>query len=210
MKMSRFEKRFVNSRSHSRRVSRHAEELLLFARPQAGQNYLDVGCGNGAAAIALARKYGLSVTGVDVDPEQIRLAREAARGHSALRFFEADATSLPFAGEEFQIVASNKVTHHIANWEAAFAEMARVVAPGGYLIYGDFVLPGILASAASKVLRGAGAPTVETLRSMAQRNQLMALHHSRRILHHDLVWRKAARRIDDRTEARCQAPIASK
>jgi ubiquinone/menaquinone biosynthesis C-methylase UbiE len=190
--MSRFEKRFVNSRSHSRRVSRQAEELLLFARPQAGQNYLDVGCGNGEAAIALARNHGLRVTGVDVDPEQIRLAREAARGNGTPRFFAADATCLPFPDAEFQIVASNKVTHHIANWEAAFAEMARVVAPGGYLIYGDFVLPKIFALAASKVLRGAGAPTAKTLRSMAQRNKLMAVHHSRRILHHDLVWHKVA------------------
>jgi ubiquinone/menaquinone biosynthesis C-methylase UbiE len=192
MKMTRLEKRLVNSATHSRQVSRHAEELLLLAAPHAGQNYLDVGCGNGAAAIVLARNHGLRVTGVDVDPEQIRLAREAAEGDDHVRFFEADATRLPFADGEFHIVASSKVTHHIPNWEAAFAEMARVVGPGGYLIYGDFVLPKVLASAASRILRGAGAPTAGALRALAQKNRLAAIHHSKRILHHDLVWRKAA------------------
>ena len=192
MKMSQVEKRFVNSATHSRRVSRHAEELLLLAAPQAGQNYLDVGCGNGAAAIALAYNHGLHVTGVDVDPEQIRLARQAAEGDRRVRFFEADATRLPFVDGEFHFVASNKVTHHIPNWEAAFAEMARVVAPGGYLIYGDFILPKPLAAAAGRLLRGAGMPTAEALRRLAQKNRLAAVHHAKKILHHDLVWRKAA------------------
>ena len=48
--------------------------MLKLIDVKAGQKYLDVGCGNGAAAIHLAQKYQLDVTGIDVDPDQIRLA----------------------------------------------------------------------------------------------------------------------------------------
>ena len=141
MRMSRFEKWFVNSGSHSRRVAECAERRLRLVRPQPGQCYLDVGCGNGAAAIHLAQTFGLEVTGVDVDPEQIDAARRAAAGLLGLRFLTVDASRLPFADGHFHIVASNKVTHHIPHWPVAFAEMIRVLRPGGWLVYDDFVLP---------------------------------------------------------------------
>ena len=57
MKMGKFEKLFVNSPSHSQQVSQHAEKLLNLIDFKAGQKYLDVGCGNGAAPIYLAQKY---------------------------------------------------------------------------------------------------------------------------------------------------------
>lgn len=76
MKMSNLEKQFVNSPSHSRQVSHQADRLLKLTQFNAGQNYLDVGCGNGAAPIYVAQKYQLNVTGIDVDPDQIKLARQ--------------------------------------------------------------------------------------------------------------------------------------
>ena len=70
MKMGKLEKLFVNSPSHSQRVSQHAEKLLNLIDFKAGQKYLDVGCGNGAAPIYLAQKYQLDVTGIDMDPDE--------------------------------------------------------------------------------------------------------------------------------------------
>ena len=93
MKMTNLEKTFVNSTTHSRQVSSYAERLLQFTQFKAGQRYLDVGCGNGAAPIHLARKYELQVTGIDVDPEQIRRA-EAQSSDIAARFQEAVVDSL--------------------------------------------------------------------------------------------------------------------
>lgn len=75
MKMTNLEKIFVNSPRHSLQVSQHAEKLLKLVEFKAGQKYLDVGCGNGAAPIYLARRYHLDVTGIDVDSDQIRLAQ---------------------------------------------------------------------------------------------------------------------------------------
>jgi cyclopropane fatty-acyl-phospholipid synthase-like methyltransferase len=93
MKMGRFEKRFVNSHSHSRRVAEHAVQLLQAADPQPGQRLLDVGCGNGAAPIHVAKALGLAVTGVDVDAEQIETAAATRKRQAAVRFVAADATS---------------------------------------------------------------------------------------------------------------------
>ena len=141
MKMGRFEKRFVNSAGHSRRVAEHAVQLLQAANPQPGQRLLDVGCGNGAAPIHAAKTLGLAVTGVDVDVEQIEAAAATRERQAGVRFVAADATRLPFANGEFDLVYTNKTTHHIRDWQRALAEMTRVLKPGGYLLYSDFVAP---------------------------------------------------------------------
>jgi ubiquinone/menaquinone biosynthesis C-methylase UbiE len=58
-----------------------------------------------------------------------------------------DATRLRFHDAEFHIVASSVATHHIPGWERAFSEMVRVLRPGGFLIYADFMFPSWLNSA---------------------------------------------------------------
>ena len=151
MKMSSLEKRLVNGGGHSRNVAENAVRSLETVPHRAGEKYLDVGCGNGAAALLVARTSRLEVTGVDVDPEQIRAAREASQeseGGPAVRFEVADATRLPFEDETFDIVASFKTMHHVPEWKQALTEMARVLKPGGRLIVADLVLPTWLAAIA--------------------------------------------------------------
>jgi demethylmenaquinone methyltransferase/2-methoxy-6-polyprenyl-1,4-benzoquinol methylase len=129
MKMGKFEKLFVNSSNHSQRVSNQAERLLRYVNLEPGLKYLDVGTGNGAAPIFVAKKYGLQVTGVDVDPEQIEVAESNSVDISNVHFFTVDSTQLPFEDNEFDIVSAFKVTHHIPNWKDALAEMLRVLKP---------------------------------------------------------------------------------
>jgi ubiquinone/menaquinone biosynthesis C-methylase UbiE len=141
MKMGHVEKLFVNSDRHSSRVAAQAEERIRPARPKPGQRLLDVGCGNGKAAISLTHAFSLEVTGVDVDPDQIKAANQVAADLPDAHFLVADATQLPLPDDEFDIVYTNKTTHHIPNWPQAIAEMARVLKPGGYLVYSDFATP---------------------------------------------------------------------
>lgn len=179
MKMSMVEKRFVNSSSHSVQVSEHAEKRLKQISFEAGQTYLDVGCGNGAAPIYLAQKFGLAVTGVDVDPDQIQAAEELGIGVNGALFYVLDGTQLPFDDGAFDIVATNKVMHHVPNWQDAFAEMVRVLRPGGYLIYSDLVFPRWLATISGALIkRQAGFPTRDAIEALVSKHQLRKITYS--------------------------------
>jgi ubiquinone/menaquinone biosynthesis C-methylase UbiE len=191
MKMSNLEKSFVNSVSHSRRVSHYAEKLLKMTDFRAGQKYLDVGCGNGAAPIYLARTYHLEVTGVDVDPDQIRLAQEQSAGLKGTWFLTVDGEQLPFEAGEFDIVFTNKVTHHIPYWREVLAEMVRVLKPGGYFIYADLIYPDWLASLGELVTKNyAGFPSRAALEAFIEQQQLTRLHLKTAWSHYEAVLQK--------------------
>jgi ubiquinone/menaquinone biosynthesis C-methylase UbiE len=191
MKMGKLEKLFVNSPSHSRQVSQHAERLLKLMDFKAGQKYLDVGCGNGAAAIHLAQKYYLDVTGIDVDPDQIRLAEEESQGLDKARFLTINGTRLPFEDGQFDIVFTNKVTHHIPNWREAMAEMMRIIKAGGYFIYSDLVLPLPLAklgeAVAGKLL---GFPTRYEIEATLRERDFVIVHRASYLVHFEGIFQK--------------------
>jgi ubiquinone/menaquinone biosynthesis C-methylase UbiE len=91
---------------------------------------LDVGTGTGAAALMIARRYpDARVAGVDISPQMIEAARAKVPGDLAPRveLSVADAGSLPFEDASFDLVAQISVP-------AFFDEVARVLAPAGYVI----------------------------------------------------------------------------
>ena len=112
MKMSQLEKLFVNSPVHSREVATQAARRLRLLPIQPHQTYLDVGCGNGAAALQIADEYDLDVTAIDIDPKQIRLARQSARGQHRIDFLVGDATRLPFDDARFDLVGTKNDSPH--------------------------------------------------------------------------------------------------
>ncbi len=179
MKMGRLEKWFVNSAGHSRRVAEQAVQLLQAATPEPGLRLLDVGCGNGTAPIHVAKTLGLAVTGVDVDTKQIEAAAAASQGLRNVRFLAADATTLPFADDEFDLVYTNKTTHHIRDWQRALTEILRVLKPDGYLLYSDFVAPF-----------GQRLPTRRALDHFAARHELQSVRRSGAPFRYTGVFRK--------------------
>jgi len=187
MRMTAIEKHFVNSPEHTVRVARRAQQLLDRIDIQPAWRYLDVGCGVGTAACEIAKRYGLEVTGIDVDPGQI----EAARAHATqphLRFMVMDATKLQFHEAEFDIVATSLVTHHMSGWERAFSEMIRVLRPGGYLIYSDFMLPSWLGAIGRRLIPFVGFPSTKLIESLASGAGLTTVHQSRACLRFDFIW----------------------
>jgi ubiquinone/menaquinone biosynthesis C-methylase UbiE len=157
--MTRIERRLVNATGHSRRVAEDAVRRLHGVPVQRSWSYLDVGCGNGAAARLVADTFGMHVVGVDVDPRQITLARAAAGDRGNVLYMTADATCLPFEDERFDIVATNKTTHHVPRWSSALDEMRRVLTPHGYLLYADLIVPSWLAWVLKPVAGRAGVFT---------------------------------------------------
>jgi ubiquinone/menaquinone biosynthesis C-methylase UbiE len=106
------------------------EEQLGYAET-AGLDVLDVGCGQGIDLARYARA-GAKVTGVDLTPRHVELARAhlAAAGLSGT-VVQGDAERLPFPDDSFDRVSSNGVLHHTPNIEAALREIRRVLRPGG-------------------------------------------------------------------------------
>jgi ubiquinone/menaquinone biosynthesis C-methylase UbiE len=192
MKMGKLEKLFVNSPGHSQSVSRRAQQLLNHTTPRPGQHYLDVGTGNGRVAIDMAVHHQLDVTGVDVDKEQIRLARAAADGLDNVQFLTLDGRDLPFAEGSFDIVSAFKVTHHIANWQEAVQEMIRVLRAGGYLVFADLVVPERLAAIGARLVHGVGLPTVDGLSHIAQANGLSVVRARRKAIQYEVIYRKGS------------------
>jgi SAM-dependent methyltransferase len=88
---------------------------------------LDLGTGTGAAALAVARRFPeAEVIGIDLAESMIA---EARRKTDRVRFEVGDASALSFEDGAFDLV-----TH--ANMIPFFDELARVVAPGGYVVFG--------------------------------------------------------------------------
>lgn len=89
---------------------------------------LDAGCGSGRNMVDLAR-YG-AVTGVELSPTSARLARERCAGE----VIEGSVMDMPFDDASFDLGVSLDVIEHLSDDMGAFAELRRVVAPGGALL----------------------------------------------------------------------------
>ncbi|WP_035850700.1 class I SAM-dependent methyltransferase [Kitasatospora azatica] len=97
----------------------------------------DLGCGPGRVTAHLA-DLGVSVFGIDLSPEMIGLARQA---YPELRFAVGSMTALELGDEELGGILAYYSTHHTPpQWlPVVFAEFARTLAPGGWLMLGGYV-----------------------------------------------------------------------
>ena len=126
-----------------------------------------------------------------MDPDQIRLAEAQSQELNNVRFFTIDSTQLPFEDGQFDIVFTNKVTHHIPDWEDTVAEMIRVLKPNGYLIYADLIYPDWLAAIGKSVAGNrAGFPTSGTLSSIFGQYGLSKIHLSRSSMYYEAALQK--------------------
>ena len=119
-------------------TDRLEEELILeLVGLPAGRRALDVGCGDGLLAAALAGG-GAVVTGVDNDPRMLTAGRtRAQRLGLAVEFVEGDIHRLPFGDATFDVVIAVAVLCFVQNAERAAREMARVLKPGGDMVIGE-------------------------------------------------------------------------
>lgn len=107
-----------------------------------GARVLEVGCGPGRLSILLGGRYRLRVTGLDIDPAMIELARAnavTANGDGQTpSFVVGDVSALSFPDESFDLVVSTLSMHHWADPRSGLTEIGRVLRPGGRALVWDF------------------------------------------------------------------------
>jgi ubiquinone/menaquinone biosynthesis C-methylase UbiE len=108
-----------------------------------GARVLEVGCGPGRLSILLARRHGLDVTGLDLDPAMIERARRNTARSTAEHgrqpsFLVGDVAALAFPDRSFDLVVSTLSMHHWADPAAGLAEIGRVLRPAGLALVWDF------------------------------------------------------------------------
>ena len=139
-----------------------AEILVRSAGPKSGHRVIDLGCGTGNAAL-LAAEAGARVTGVDPAGRLLEVARgRAASKRLDIDFLPGEAESLPVPDASADMILSVFGVIFAADPAAAAAEMTRVLAPGGKIVFSAW-LPGgaigqVNAVAAEMVRQVLGAP----------------------------------------------------
>ncbi|MCW5559320.1 MAG: ubiquinone/menaquinone biosynthesis methyltransferase [Verrucomicrobiae bacterium] len=118
--------------------------LLRLAGVRPGERALDVCCGTGDVAFALARA-GAVVTGLDFSDPMLSVARDrVGRWHGPARppkFRQGDALVLPFPEASFDVVTISYGLRNLADFDRGLREMIRVLRPGGRLLILDFGKP---------------------------------------------------------------------
>jgi demethylmenaquinone methyltransferase/2-methoxy-6-polyprenyl-1,4-benzoquinol methylase len=122
------------------RTARALDAILQ--RPDA--TVLDVCCGTGDLAFALARRTKARVVGADFSHTMLIRARQKTRrnnGRMPIPFLEADALRLPFADNSFDVVSSAFGFRNLANYEEGLREILRVLKPAGTIAILEFSEP---------------------------------------------------------------------
>jgi SAM-dependent methyltransferase len=120
---------------------RMADDLALALEGIDDPGVLEIGPGPGHLAVELARRVPtLRLAGIDIDPAMVERATARA-GHEGLagrvRFEVGDVAALPFPDGSFDLVTSSFSVHHWPDAPAGFAEIRRVLRPGGRAIVYD-------------------------------------------------------------------------
>jgi phosphoethanolamine N-methyltransferase len=108
-----------------------------------GLKVLDIGCGTGGVALSLAEDYGAGqVVGLDVEAPVLNIARQRAEDSGltgCVEFVKVDPGPLPFEDDSFDFVFSKDAMIHIPDKERLFADVMRILRPGGRFAASDWL-----------------------------------------------------------------------
>jgi ubiquinone/menaquinone biosynthesis C-methylase UbiE len=127
-------------------IRRVRTKLVELAAPAPDEDVLDVGCGPGTLAIALATDIKpRRVCGIDPSSEMIARAKQkATKAQVAVDFQVASIEELPFPDASFDLVTSSLMLHHLPHdvKRRGLAQVRRVLRPGGRFMAVDLATPG--------------------------------------------------------------------
>jgi len=163
MKISKIEKRFVNSKRHTQKNLELVERLFNRIDLHNITRVLEIRCGTGIVSAHLTNRHNMNVVGIDLDSNQITIAKKYNNESEHLKFIEADSTKLPFENQEFDMVLSLYVMHHIGNWEKTLEEINRVLKPNGYFLFYDLAYSGFITRIFRPIAKNYGVYTINDI-----------------------------------------------
>ena len=116
------------------------KEVAELANIKASDLILDVGCGLGGTARYLAAQYKCNVAGIDLTEEYISIGKKLTHGvglSDRVELRHGSALEIPYEDEMFDIVWTEHVQMNIADKNLFYSEIARVLKPGGRLLFHD-------------------------------------------------------------------------
>jgi demethylmenaquinone methyltransferase/2-methoxy-6-polyprenyl-1,4-benzoquinol methylase len=118
--------------------------VVSLADVKAGDRALDLCCGTGDIAFALANR-GAEVTGLDFSEKMLEVAQFRLQNlkfkTQNFKLMQGDAQQLPFPDNSFDAVTMGYGLRNLGSWEAGLREMIRVAKPGGRIVVLDFGKP---------------------------------------------------------------------
>lgn len=140
-------------------LAQRLDAAILAAAPASGGSALDIGCGTGATSIALARaRPDLHVTGVDLSPASLAVARDRAAGIANLALVEGDVLPIAARLAPLDVLVSRHGVMFFADPVAAFAALHAAAAPGAPLVFSCFREPAVNRWASDIAVAVVGAP----------------------------------------------------
>lgn len=144
-----------NGRSYiGRMADENWRKAILSRVHSAGKRVLDIGCGGGIYSKAWIGMGASSVIGVDFSEVMLAAARENCRHEDAISFQWGDALATGLEDKCADIVFARALIHHLRDMEAFFAEISRLLVPGGICIIQDRTLEDIQLPGSAEHIRG--------------------------------------------------------
>jgi len=113
-------------------TAKWAEDIVDRARPQAGEEILDIACGTGVVARLASRRMSQGhVTGLDLNKGMLAVARTLPSEGAPIDWIEASALDLPFPAGKFDLVLCQQGLQFFPDQGRALREMRRVLSPSG-------------------------------------------------------------------------------
>jgi ubiquinone/menaquinone biosynthesis C-methylase UbiE len=159
-----------------------------------GARILDAGCGTGLLTLALVRavRFPVSITALDLSSTSIEAARKAladSRGRKRdVTFAQGNLLSLPFADGSLDLVVTSGALEYVPLSDG-LAEIARVMAPGGYLLHLP-CRPSIASTLLEILFRFKSHPPREVERNTERHFRIV--HHYRFPVPQVIGWSKSA------------------
>ncbi len=137
MKLNSIERALVNN--PVRAAHQHYREAEWFKRlaggTLSGQHVLEVGCGRGVGSQVILDRLGAEkVTAFDLDESMVELARRRLNGRP-VSLSVGDVCDIDAPSGSIDAVVDFGIIHHVPGWQESIAEIARVLRPGGLMLF---------------------------------------------------------------------------